>query len=85
MFSVSIETCRQSKIETSLVFDGIIEAVFLLGLIKVYFYKLILISLTFVDIFFNFHITFVNSKGEVVFDRKHIALNYLKGKQNTDK
>ena len=34
------------------------------------------------DIFFNFHITYVNDKGEVVFDRKSIALKYLKGKQN---
>ena len=34
----------------------------------------------FSDIFFNFHITFVNSKGEVVFDRRQIACNYLKGR-----
>ena len=34
------------------------------------------------DIFFNFIITYVNDKGEVVFDRKSIALKYLKGKEN---
>ena len=39
-----------------------------------------LTNVYFVDIFFNFHITYVNSKGEVVFDRKDIAVNYLKGK-----
>ena len=38
-------------------------------------------DISFADIFFNFHITYVNVKGEVVFDRKSIAFKYLKGKQ----
>ena len=41
-FSASIKTCRQSKIETSLVFDGIIEAVFLLGKLE---FRLVVLDL----------------------------------------
>lgn len=60
-----------------MVFDVLIEMIFLLG--RIYIITCFILCLLLPDIFFNFHITFVNSKGEVVFDRKEIACNYLKG------
>ena len=76
IFRDFVGSCHQQKVEASLVFDGLIEAIFILG---IHFWKNASIYIYFADIFFNFHITYVNVKGEVVFDRKSIALKYLKG------
>ena len=40
---------------------------------RIFIYRLI------EDILFNFRMTFVNLKGEVVYNRKEIALNYVSG------
>ena len=81
MFRDFVGSCHQQKIEASLVFDGLIEAIFILGM-KRNIIRNNVNPMISADIFFNFHITYVNDKGEVVFDRKSIALKYLKGKQN---
>ena len=81
MFRDFVGSCHQQKVEASLVFDGLIEAIFILGIIfwRSRFLSLECKDVWIADIFFNFHITYVNVKGEVVFDRKSIALKYLKG------
>ena len=63
-----------------MVFDVLIEMIFLLGSYISPSFLINICYFVFSDIFFNFHITFVNSKGEVVFDRRQIACNYLKGR-----
>ena len=84
MFRDFVGSCHQQKIEASLVFDGLIEAIFILGIRfgKKTINRYNANAMKSADIFFNFIITYVNDKGEVVFDRKSIALKYLKGKEN---
>ena len=71
------DTCDSTTLKPSIACDIFIEMIFILGKYscKLEYSVMDLLS----DILFNIRMTFVNLKGEVVYNGKEIALNYVSG------